>query len=189
MREVKRLLDSDGMFNPGVLLNDDPQSHMTHIKRTPSVGDETVDHCVECGFCERLCPSRALTLTPRQRIVGDRVRTRSSPRPGTRTATDRFDQIREEYSHDGTATCVADGLCGTVCSPRRSTSPTSRITNVLRLHGARLERLMDLAARRFAVVEELLRRGVDLGSAADDHLGGAATSWATAAARRLVPNF
>jgi D-lactate dehydrogenase len=183
MREVKLLLDPGGMLNPGVLLNDDPRSHMTHIKRTPSVGDETVDHCVECGFCERLCPSRAHTLTPRQRIVGDRVALELAE------AGDegRAGALRREYSHDGTATCVADGLCGTVCPAEIN---VAYLTDHQRAqaHGAALERLMDLAARRFAVVEELLRRGIMVGGAIDDRLGGA-MSWATAAARRLVPDL
>ena len=34
----------------------------------PSV-EEEVDKCIECGFCEPRCPSRDLTMTPRQRIV------------------------------------------------------------------------------------------------------------------------
>ena len=28
-----------------------------------------VDRCVECGYCETVCPSRDLTTTPRQRIA------------------------------------------------------------------------------------------------------------------------
>ncbi|MCW1891433.1 (Fe-S)-binding protein [Vibrio chagasii] len=31
--------------------------------------DDLVDRCIECGFCEPVCPSRTLTLSPRQRIV------------------------------------------------------------------------------------------------------------------------
>ena len=58
MREVKRLLDPVGLLNPGVLLTDDPRLHLAHIKPTPSIGDDTVDRCVECGFCERVCPRR-----------------------------------------------------------------------------------------------------------------------------------
>ncbi len=33
MREVKHLVDSDGLLNPGVLLCDDPQVHLVNIKR------------------------------------------------------------------------------------------------------------------------------------------------------------
>jgi len=184
MREVKRLLDPGGTLNPGVLLNDDPRAHMTHIKRTPSVGDQTIDHCVECGFCERLCPSRALTLTPRQRIVGNRVALELAEAGDVERAA----ALWNEYSHDGTATCVADGLCGTVCPAGIN---VAYLTDHLRAqaHGAALEQVMDLAARRFVVVEELLRRGIDFGAAADDHLGGGAMAWATAAARLLVPDL
>lgn len=41
---------------------------MKHLKPNP-VASEIVDHCIECGFCESNCPSRDLTLTPRQRIA------------------------------------------------------------------------------------------------------------------------
>ena len=30
------------------------------------------DKCIECGFCEPICPSKDLTLTPRQRIAVNR---------------------------------------------------------------------------------------------------------------------
>ncbi len=39
-----------------------------HLKTAPTVEQE-VDRCVECGYCEPVCPSRDLTTTPRQRIV------------------------------------------------------------------------------------------------------------------------
>ena len=32
-------------------------------------GSAIVDRCIECGFCESNCPSRDITLTPRQRIT------------------------------------------------------------------------------------------------------------------------
>ncbi|WP_375431365.1 4Fe-4S dicluster domain-containing protein [uncultured Friedmanniella sp.] len=51
-----------------MLISDDPQAHLKHIKLTPPVESE-VDRCVECGYCEPVCPSRDLTLTPRQRIT------------------------------------------------------------------------------------------------------------------------
>ncbi len=36
MREVKRLVDPRGLLNPGVLLTDDPQAHLRHIKLAPT---------------------------------------------------------------------------------------------------------------------------------------------------------
>ena len=60
MREIKQLCDPGGVLNPGVLLNDDPQAHLRHIKAEPSVAEE-VDRCVSCGYCEPVCPSRDLT--------------------------------------------------------------------------------------------------------------------------------
>ena len=39
-----------------------------NLKTTPPI-EEVATTCVECGFCEPVCPSRDLTTTPRQRIV------------------------------------------------------------------------------------------------------------------------
>ena len=69
MRSIKRLLDPNGLLNPGVILNDDPDAHIKHLKPLPAC-DSIVDKCIECGFCEVKCPSHGLTLSPRQRIVG-----------------------------------------------------------------------------------------------------------------------
>ena len=93
MRELKRLCDPDGILSPGVILDDDPEAHLRHLKTTPPVEDE-VDRCVECGYCEPVCPSRDLTTTPRQRIVLRRALAaaapRGRPRPGRRAGGRRL---------------------------------------------------------------------------------------------------
>lgn len=111
MREIKRIFDPAGLANPGVILNADPQAHIKDLKLTwPS--DPIIERCTECGFCERTCPSRHLTLTPRQRIVGWREISHLR-----RTGEDpaRLAALRKSYDYQGDATCAVDSLCATVC--------------------------------------------------------------------------
>jgi ferredoxin len=62
MQEIKRLCDPENVLNPGVVLVDDPDSHLRDLKTVQQVESE-VDRCVECGFCEPVCPSRNVTTT------------------------------------------------------------------------------------------------------------------------------
>ena len=68
MRRLKELADPDGILNPGVILNPSATAHIEHLKSAPAMEPEA-DRCIECGYCEPVCPSRDLTTTPRQRIV------------------------------------------------------------------------------------------------------------------------
>ncbi|MGZ9033684.1 MAG: FAD-binding and (Fe-S)-binding domain-containing protein, partial [Rhodospirillales bacterium] len=110
MRELKRLFDPDGLLNPGVILNDDREIHLKNIKPM-APADALVDGCMECGFCERMCPSQGLTLTPRQRIVGWREISRlgAAGQPDVRAELDGL------YAYQGLDTCAACGLCATAC--------------------------------------------------------------------------
>nr|WP_200833428.1 FAD-binding and (Fe-S)-binding domain-containing protein [Arthrobacter sp. SLBN-100] len=110
MREIKRLCDPQGVLNPGIVLNDDPEFHLAHLKTAPTVEKE-VDRCVECGYCEPACPSKDITLTPRQRIVLRREIARAEENGNT--ALKR--ELEREYSYDGLDTCAADGMCQTAC--------------------------------------------------------------------------
>ncbi|HTA06333.1 MAG TPA: FAD-linked oxidase C-terminal domain-containing protein, partial [Solirubrobacteraceae bacterium] len=65
MWRVKQLADPHGVLNPGVVLNRDPHVHLENLKTQPPI-EESAAHCVECGFCEPVCPSRNATTTPRQ---------------------------------------------------------------------------------------------------------------------------
>lgn len=111
MRELKRLIDPSGLLNPGVILNDDPQAHVRHLKTLTPV-DALIDDCIECGFCERLCPSRHLTLTPRQRIVVRREMTRLRLQ-GQDPAL--LAELERDWPYEALETCAVDGLCATGC--------------------------------------------------------------------------
>ncbi|MFN4001301.1 FAD-binding and (Fe-S)-binding domain-containing protein [Microcella sp.] len=110
MRELKRLCDPAGVLNPGVIITDDAQAHLKHLKTTPTVEAE-VDRCVECGYCEPTCPSRTLTLTPRQRIVVRRELAAAEARGDTALAA----ALRADEGYESVQTCAVDGMCGIAC--------------------------------------------------------------------------
>jgi D-lactate dehydrogenase len=156
MREVKRLVDPDGILNPGVLLNDDPRVHLSNLKSLPRVEDE-VDRCIECGFCESKCPSRDLTLTPRQRIVIRREQARrqaAGDAPGVAALA-----VGLEYAMNDT--CATDGMCATACPVGID---TGALVKKLRAeaHGAVARAAARAAAERFSGIEAFSRAALML---------------------------
>ncbi|WP_233440435.1 FAD-binding and (Fe-S)-binding domain-containing protein [Modicisalibacter coralii] len=116
MWSIKALFDPDNLLNPGVILSRNPTQHLENLKPLPAA-DPLVDKCIECGFCESVCPSRALTLTPRQRIVVRREMARLEALGERRDAADeqQLATLRDGYAYDAIETCAADGLCATQC--------------------------------------------------------------------------
>lgn len=108
MWRLKRLMDPANLLNPGVILDDDPYAHLWNLKALPAA-DPLVDTCIECGFCERMCPSHGLTLSPRQRITGWREISRRA------AEGDKAEELRKLYDYQGLDTCAACGLCSTAC--------------------------------------------------------------------------
>lgn len=108
MWQLKRLLDPTGILNPSVILSDDRELHLKNLKPLPAA-DEIVDKCIECGFCEPVCPSKGLTLSPRQRIVIWRdIQARKRAGIDTR-------ELEEAFAYQGVDTCAATGLCAQRC--------------------------------------------------------------------------
>jgi D-lactate dehydrogenase len=155
MWRVKRLTDPDGVLNPGVLLNRDPGVHLRNLKTTPPI-EESATTCVECGFCEPVCPSRNLTTTPRQRIVLRReIARQPNGSPVQRV-------LLEEFEYGAMETCAADGSCQLACPVGID---TGKLIKELRgeRHTDRAERAALGAAKRWGTVEGATRAGLRLG--------------------------
>jgi len=108
MWKIKRLLDPQGILNPDVVLSEDPGIHLKNFKPLPAA-NEIIDKCIECGFCEPVCPSKGLSLSPRQRIVIWRD-IQAKKRAGVDTRA-----LEEAYQYQGIDTCAATGLCAQRC--------------------------------------------------------------------------
>jgi D-lactate dehydrogenase len=107
---IKALCDPHNILNPGVLINGDSKIYIQDLKTSPAV-DKEVDRCVECGYCEPVCPSRELTLTPRQRIVIRRAVADAKAEGDHLLVKD----LTKRYEYDGVQTCAVDGMCATAC--------------------------------------------------------------------------
>jgi len=112
MRSIKQLLDPQGILNPDVILSDDPSIHLKNIKAIPIV-DKLIDPCIECGMCEKWCPSADLTLSPRRRIAV--LREIKLLESGTLSDQNKAKQIHKDFRYEGVDTCATDGLCSIGC--------------------------------------------------------------------------
>jgi len=157
MWRLKRLADPDGVLSPDVLLSRDPGVHLRDLKTTPAIEDwGGATTCVECGFCEPVCPSRNLTTTPRQRIVLRREMARQPEGSPVQRA------LLAEYDYDALETCATDGSCQIACPLGID---TGRMVKELRVaqHGERAEKWALAAAKRWKAVEKASRVGLKIG--------------------------
>jgi len=110
MWALKRLIDPAGILNPGIILSENLETHHENLKVFPKI-QKVADNCVECGYCEPICPSKNLTLTPRKRIVMQRELVLAKAAGNTSLAR----EIEKEFAYDGNDTCAVDGMCATTC--------------------------------------------------------------------------
>lgn len=109
-RRIKEIFDPKGLINPDVIITDDPDLYKKNLKAQSEI-DPLFNMCMECGFCEKNCPSRNLTLTPRQRIA----LLREEKRLINEGKVELAKELREGYQYYGQETCAACSMCKELC--------------------------------------------------------------------------
>ncbi|OWW19930.1 FAD-binding and (Fe-S)-binding domain-containing protein [Noviherbaspirillum denitrificans] len=165
MRRIKQLFDPNNLLNPGVILNDDAQAHLKHLKPMPAAED-IVDRCIECGFCEPVCPSHRLTLSPRQRIVSWRNLSQRA------AAGERATEAEADFAYLGLDTCAGCGMCSTACPVGIDTGELTRLLRGRGL-GNTSRKVGEWTSNHFGSVTALSRLGLRAGHAASSIAGNA----------------
>ena len=181
MRQLKALIDPDYLLNPGVIINPDPKAHLQHLKSIPTI-EAIADKCVECGFCERVCPSRELTLTPRQRIV---VRREMVHQASTKVSSPLLKALEQDYQYQGIDTCAGDGMCATACPVNINTGELMRHL-LHQQHSPVTEALAQYVANHLVSVEALIRLALWSGHWVQDKWGADKMVEITRALRKVI---
>lgn len=171
MKRLKKAADPMNIFNPGVIINDDPEAFIKPMKSLDLIGKdlgyERADKCMECGYCEHVCPSRDITLTPRQRIQARRIlkRTGSSV-------------LRRQYKYMGEETCCADGSCQIPCPMGINTAVLT--DNIRAAEDSSLyKKAMSMSAKDYGAAESAIRGVLKVAVAAEKVISPYPLIWAT----------
>ncbi len=157
MKKIKQAIDPHLLLNPGVIINEDKNVHLKNLKQLPPV-EEEVDKCIECGYCEHICPSRNITTTPRRRIV---IR-RALKKLQLEGETAKYELLLSQSKYDVLDTCAVDGLCATACPVDINTGD---LVKRLRRenHSAKANKFTLFIAKHFKLTEQVVRVALKMG--------------------------
>ena len=149
MKRLKRLADPQNILNPGVIINDDPNCFIEPMKDMSlfgaKLGYKDADKCMECGYCEHCCPSRYITLTPRQRLQAQRILARTGSK-----------KLQKEYTFIGEESCCVDGTCQLQCPMGINTGTVTDAVRVI-TNRSIFDKAMAASADHYKLVEKAIR--------------------------------
>ncbi len=180
MKELKALLDPQGILNPGIILSDDPDCHFKGLKQ-PWGLHKFVDNCNGCGFCDSVCPSGKIGFVPRQRIYAKRTIDRMR-KQGEIERADHWEKVFRQYGQD---ICATDGLCQLRCPLAVDTASYMRYL--------RHENLSDLAkntahriGKNFSTVASIASKSLNTGRTVEGFVGHSGTAVIDSLANKTV---
>lgn len=175
MKELKAIFDPEGLLNPGVIFNDDPECFIKHLKPLPvlsydfdelpaspsseemQAGVQKANKCIECGFCEVNCVSCGLTLSSRMRIAVQREICSLEKQGGEQNLA-RAKRLRKEYEYYGNTTCASDGLCSTSCPMKINTGDVTHLIRQISMnHNPLGYKIGDFAGTHMSGIKQGLR--------------------------------
>ena len=184
MNELKQIMDPNGILNPGVIFNDDPQCCFKNFKALPLLmpgpgapeelmaAYAKLNKCIECGFCEVNCVSCGFTLSSRTRIAAQREIARLEACGEDQKL---LAALKKQYSYYGAQTCAGDGLCSMSCPMGINVAD---LTHEIRRQdmGRAEKKLGEFAADHFHGVKNSLRGVLHLADFGHNVLGSKAMS-------------
>lgn len=190
MKELKDIFDPEGLLNPGVIFNDDPDCFIHNLKPLPELtfdygkiasldpklsakemkdGVKRANKCIECGFCEVNCVSCGFTLSSRQRIASMRT-ILAGLQAGK--ATPYIRNLEKEYKYMGEQTCVTDGLCSTSCPMKINTGDMTHLLRQLSMMDSGfLYGIGEFGAKHMCGIKSVLRQVLNLADVGEKLLG------------------
>ncbi|MCF2947802.1 FAD-binding oxidoreductase [Paraglaciecola aquimarina] len=162
MRSIKTAFDPLNILNPGVIINDNANAHLLDLKTLPK-SHYIIDKCIECGFCESVCPSKNYTLTPRQRIAVWRniadLKQRNKQGLLTPEEIADYQELLKSYQFYGIDSCAATGLCAQQCPVGID---TGQFIHALREQNNHSQAIQQLSATHFAKFVWAANKGLKL---------------------------
>ena len=182
MQQIKQLFDPKKLLNPGVIINDDAHAHIKNLKALPAA-DPIIDKCIECGFCEPVCPSNGLSFTPRGRITSYREISRLTD---TNENPKLLAELKKEFSYLGIDTCAATGLCAERCPVGINTGDLIR--ELRHRNNESYQGVAKVLANNFAPVEKMTRISLAIAGFSHRLIGSKAMAGITGTIRKLSAN-